>query len=95
MPTFPNLNPFGGGQAAGGPVAGGTTYLVGERGPELFTPNRSGSIIPNDELGGMWGDMAGAGASGAQVTVYATVASDIDIHAMAYQVAQEINRWRR
>lgn len=38
---------FGGGRAAGGPVSSGTTYLVGERGPELFTPNRGGSIIPN------------------------------------------------
>ena len=38
---------FGGGRAYGGPVSGGTTYLVGERGPELFTPNVSGSIIPN------------------------------------------------
>ena len=38
---------FGGGRALGGPVTGGTTYLVGERGPELFTPNVSGSIIPN------------------------------------------------
>ena len=31
-------NIFGGGKAAGGPVTGGTTYLVGEKGPELFTP---------------------------------------------------------
>ena len=37
-------------RAAGGPVASGTTYLVGEEGPELFTPSRSGYIIPNDEL---------------------------------------------
>ena len=40
------------GRALGGPVAGGSTYMVGERGPELFTPSRSGSIIPNDALGG-------------------------------------------
>ncbi len=37
-------------RAAGGPVIGGTTYLVGEEGPELFTPSRSGYIVPNDEL---------------------------------------------
>ena len=37
-------------RAKGGPVASGTTYLVGEEGPELFTPSRSGYIIPNDEL---------------------------------------------
>lgn len=43
---------FGGGKASGGSVSAGTTYLVGERGPELFTPNSSGSIIPNHALNG-------------------------------------------
>ena len=40
------------GRAAGGPVEGGSTYLVGERGPELFTPGTSGTITPNNALGG-------------------------------------------
>lgn len=35
---------FGGARAAGGPVSRGQSYLVGERGPELFTPGASGSI---------------------------------------------------
>lgn len=48
-----NANPFGGRRAAGGPVAAGTSYLVGERGPELFTPGRSGSISPNGSMGGV------------------------------------------
>lgn len=43
---------FGGARADGGTVASGMTYLVGERGPELFTPSTSGSIIPNHRLGG-------------------------------------------
>ena len=43
---------FRGARALGGPVAGGSTYLVGERGPELFTPGTSGSITPNNALGG-------------------------------------------
>jgi hypothetical protein len=43
---------FGGPKALGGPVSGGTTYLVGERGPELFTPKSRGTIIPNNALGG-------------------------------------------
>lgn len=42
---------FGGFRASGGPVSGGTSYIVGERGPELFTPNTSGSIVPNGALG--------------------------------------------
>ena len=36
--------PFGGARAEGGMVAPGQRYLVGERGPELFTPSVSGSI---------------------------------------------------
>lgn len=45
------LGLFGiGARAEGGPVGSGQTYLVGERGPELFTPNLSGHIVPNDEL---------------------------------------------
>lgn len=43
---------FGGARAAGGPVNAGQTYLVGEKGPELFTPPASGKIIANDRLGG-------------------------------------------
>jgi tape measure domain-containing protein len=38
---------FGGGFQAGGQVRGGQPILVGERGPELFTPPGSGSIQPN------------------------------------------------
>lgn len=34
-------------RAAGGPVASGSPYLVGEQGPELFVPQASGTIIPN------------------------------------------------
>lgn len=33
-----------GARAAGGPVTAGGSYLVGERGPEWFTPNQSGAI---------------------------------------------------
>ena len=38
---------FGGKRAYGGPVNSGSSYLVGERGPELFQPRVSGNIIPN------------------------------------------------
>ena len=50
----PELNAmrFRGARAAGGPVAPGGTYLVGERGPELFTPSSSGNITPNHAMGG-------------------------------------------
>ena len=39
-------------RAAGGPVSYGSSYLVGEKGPELFTPRTSGNITPNHALGG-------------------------------------------
>ena len=59
------------GKAAGGPVVGGRPYIVGEVGPELFVPSVSGSITPNNALGG--GKVinltvnAGMGADGAAV----------------------------
>jgi hypothetical protein len=39
-------------RANGGPVSGNQPYIVGERGPEMFIPNRSGTVIPNKNLGG-------------------------------------------
>ncbi|MGN6516313.1 MAG: phage tail tape measure C-terminal domain-containing protein [Rhizomicrobium sp.] len=39
-----------GGRAVGGPVTPGATYLVGERGPELFTPGENGAITSNANL---------------------------------------------
>ncbi len=38
-------------RADGGPVKGGSSYIVGERGPELFVPGSSGNIVPNHKLG--------------------------------------------
>ena len=43
---------FGGFRASGGPVDTGRTYLVGERGPELFRPGSAGHIVSNDNLMG-------------------------------------------
>lgn len=42
-------------RANGGPVNANTPYMVGERGPELFVPARSGSIMPNRSLSGHGG----------------------------------------
>jgi phage-related minor tail protein len=44
--------PIDGARASGGPVSAGKSYLVGERGPEIFSPSASGSIIPNNRAGG-------------------------------------------
>ena len=39
-------------RADGGPVSGGSPYIVGEKGPELFVPGSSGNIVPNHAMGG-------------------------------------------
>ena len=44
-----------GARAAGGPVAGGRPYLVGEKGPEIIVPGASGNVIPNHAIGGKSG----------------------------------------
>ena len=56
---------FGGARAMGGPVTAGTSYLVGEQGPELFTPGRSGAITPNHSLGGGGGSVINLTVNGA------------------------------
>ena len=42
--------PFGF-RADGGPVSPGRSFLVGERGPELFTPATAGRITPSHRVG--------------------------------------------
>ena len=52
-----------GARAMGGPVNSGSPYVVGEKGPELFVPHSSGSIVPNGAMGS-----SGGGTSGVNVT---------------------------
>lgn len=54
---------FGGFRAGGGPVANGRSYIVGEKGPELFTPGTSGAITPNNALPRMGGGQLQVGVS--------------------------------
>lgn len=69
---------FGGFRANGGPVSGGTPYVVGERGPELFVPNSSGSIVPNGSMGG--------------TTINLTVNGAIDAEGTARTIIDVLNR---
>jgi hypothetical protein len=59
---------FGGGRAMGGPVSSGTAYVVGEKGPELFVPGKSGTIIPNGSGGGTTINLTVNGAIDAEGT---------------------------
>jgi hypothetical protein len=68
---------FGGPRAMGGSVTGGSSYLVGERGPELFVPNSNGSIVPNSRMGG--------------TTVNISVSGAVDPIGVARQIANILN----
>jgi predicted RecA/RadA family phage recombinase len=72
---------FGGGKASGGSVSAGTTYLVGEKGPELFTAGSNGAIIPNNAI-----------SSGGGNTVNITVNGAVDPISTARQIANLLNK---
>jgi hypothetical protein len=76
--VFKNINPFGGGRASGGPVRSGTTYLVGEQGPELFSPSSNGFITPNKSL---------AASGGSNTTININVSGAIDPISTARQIS--------
>lgn len=60
-----------GARAMGGPVSSGSPYVVGEKGPELFVPHASGTIVPNNKMGS-----SGGGGSGG-VTVNYNIAAGV------------------
>ena len=64
MPSNPA---FRGAKADGGPVKSGGSYIVGERGPEMFSPGVSGMITPNHALGGGTNVVVNVDASGSNV----------------------------
>ena len=54
-------------RANGGPVSTGKSYMVGERGPEMFVPNTSGRIVPNSDMGSSTNVVVNVDASGSSV----------------------------
>ena len=54
-------------KANGGSVKAGNNYIVGERGPEMFSPGVSGTITPNHALGGSTNVVVNVDASGSSV----------------------------
>ena len=63
---------FGGGLQEGGVARRNTPYLVGEAGPELFVPGRTGTVVPNDELG----------SGGTSQTVNINISGNVDQRAI-------------
>jgi hypothetical protein len=57
-------------RAMGGPVSSGSSYVVGEEGPELFVPHASGTIVPNNKMGS-------GGGGGGGVTINYNIASGV------------------
>lgn len=66
-------------KADGGPVRRGKNYIVGERGPEVFTPDTNGSIITNS---------AAFGGGGASMNIAAVYISGTDNPAVFFDRMQ-------
>jgi hypothetical protein len=73
-------------RAMGGPVSGGSPYVVGEKGPELFVPHASGTIVPNNKMGG------GSGSGSGSVTVNYNIAAGVSRAELAPILEQERRR---
>jgi hypothetical protein len=73
-------------KAMGGPVSGGSPYVVGEKGPELFVPHASGTIVPNNKMGG------GSGSGSGSVTVNYNIAAGVSRAELAPILEQERRR---
>ena len=64
----------------------GQPYMVGERGPEMFVPNQTGSIVPNNKMGGGGGitivnNVDASGGAGSDV--------DLKIRSAMQQTSQQ------
>lgn len=83
LDTWENIKNSFTGREVGGPVTKGVPYIVGERGPELFTPGQAGSIMTNRELNGLMSRSASSGSSNVvfNVTINATGLAGNDIAA--------------
>lgn len=66
--------------ANGGTVSANTPYIVGERGAELFVPNGSGRIVPNNQLG-----------NGGGGNIYINVSGAIDQEGTARRIVDVLN----
>ena len=72
-------------RAEGGPVNSGRSYIVGERGPELFVPGSSGSIVPNDA-------MRSGGGGGPSVNITYNIAAGVTRSELGPILESERNR---
>lgn len=83
------------GRAIGGPVSAHETYLVGEKGPELFTSDKSGTIIPNDKLPKTSGGMHVAAAGGQFAITVNVVSAGVLSPSQGQSIAREVGPYLR
>lgn len=72
-------------KANGGPVSGGQSYLVGEKGPEIFTPGVGGNITPNNKMGG-----GGASIGNVNITINANKIDSSNLNQIAKEISDRI-----
>lgn len=82
-------NPGVGPLAHGGPAIKGHPYLIGERGPELFIPNKTGRVISNDELIRALSQMNSGG--GGSYTVVEAASPEATARAIEARMAMRTN----
>lgn len=102
--VFEGLGEFFGGKkrAAGGAVNTGSSYLVGENGPEIFRPSGNGTILPNHSMGGSSPSLVFApviNAAGADKSAIDQVRRDLqqmkaDFQGMVHQTLR-VGKYRR
>ena len=76
-------------RASGGNVYGGQSYLVGEKGPEQFSPGQSGRIIPNNRMGGgvnVSVNVSGNTVLGSNMRQFATMIGDQLMNELRMQI---------
>jgi hypothetical protein len=73
-------------RAMGGPVSSGSPYIVGERGPELFVPHASGSIVSNSNMN------QGGGSAGSSININYNIAAGVTRSELAPILEQERRR---
>ena len=82
------------GLADGGPARAGRPHIVGERGPELFVPNSSGTVVPNHAMGGNANVTVNVDASGSSVEGDGDQAAQLG-KAIGIAVQQELIKQKR
>jgi len=82
------------GLANGGPARAGRPHIVGERGPELFVPNSSGTVVPNHAMGGGASVTVNVDASGSSVEGDGNQAAQLG-KAIGIAVQQELIKQKR